>query len=394
MQKKIALIIERSDVMLGGAERSVFELSGALAACGHHVDILAAKGQTDAKNIKILCGDSASERVSLKTFAKALKNYLAENKYDIIHSVLPLDFADIYQPRGGSYAETIAQNAASYGNNFFGTIKKITSFINLRRYSLLRAEKKLCRKQNGPIVAALSKYVAEQFKKHYRLEESRIKIICNGVRINKPAETSETDRFRSQILAKLNIKEADEPVFFLFVAHNFRLKGLGPLIKAFKAALANMQRPVFIIVAGKANTRKYRWLARKLGIYKHLFFLGNIRNIQTALAVCDVAVLPTYYDPASRFILEALAETKPVITTAFNGASDMFTSGRHGLVIDSPDNTQALSEALAYFTVTANIQNAHRAIEADNIKENISIRRAAAELDALYDSILEKRRST
>ena len=55
MKKKIAIIIERASIALGGAERSVFELATALSSLGHEVQVLAAKGRTSARNIKILC---------------------------------------------------------------------------------------------------------------------------------------------------------------------------------------------------------------------------------------------------------------------------------------------------------------------------------------------------
>jgi hypothetical protein len=46
MKKKIAIIIERANIALGGAERSVFELAAALKAHGLEVDILAARTVT------------------------------------------------------------------------------------------------------------------------------------------------------------------------------------------------------------------------------------------------------------------------------------------------------------------------------------------------------------
>lgn len=142
--------MERADIDLGGAERSVFELASAISALDLDVDILAAKGQTNAKNIHILCQDTPGKRSDYFTFAKALKEHLSENRYDIVHSVLPFDFADIYQPRGGTYAESVLRNAASYQNKFVETYKKITAITNLRRAKLLRAEKKLCNQPNGP----------------------------------------------------------------------------------------------------------------------------------------------------------------------------------------------------------------------------------------------------
>ena len=152
MKKKIAIIIERADITLGGAERSVFELSTDLVSLGHEVDILAAKGQTNTKNIHILCGDVGGKRTCHRAFAEAIKKHLSNKNYDIIHSALPFDFVDIYQPRGGSYEESICRNAASYENKFIESYKKLTAFANLRRTSLLRAEKKLCKNPRGPVV--------------------------------------------------------------------------------------------------------------------------------------------------------------------------------------------------------------------------------------------------
>ena len=390
---KVALILERANVALGGAERSIFELRMALSALGLDVIILAAKGGADSKKIQILCQDKPGKRVGFYAFKKALKKHLAQNSYDIVHSVLPFDFADVYQPRGGSFVEAVNQNAQSYQNRLLTSYKKITAFANYRRTILLRAEKKLCRKSKGPFVLALSRYVAEQFRKHYDLPPQRIIILPNGVKTNKPIDSEQADKLRAQILAQLHLKEADNPAFFLFVANNFRLKGLSSLIKAMHLALPEKtDRKPYLVVAGSAPTHKYRSLAKKCRIRNKIIFIGPVRKIQNALAITDVAVLPTFYDPSSRFILEALAAEKPVITTTFNGATDMFTTNRHGKVIDTPENITALAQAISYFTETENIKRASRAIAEDNIKEKISISNVAKSLESLYEQILEKRR--
>lgn len=392
IKKKIALIIERTDIALGGAERSVFELAAALSAFGLKVDTLAAKGKTNAKNIHILCQNTPGNRIGYFTFAKVLKKHLSENHYDIIHSVLPFDFADVYQPRGGSFAEAILRNAASYQNKFVESCKRVTAFANLRRAILLRAERKLCKDSNGPVIVALSKYVAEQFKKHYGVSDDRIVIVPNGIKINKRIDIGHADNLRSQILAQLGLKEADNPVFLLFAANNFRLKGLACLIKAMQLVSPNItERKAYLIVAGNDRTHKYRRFAKKLNVHRKIIFLGAVRHIQNALSITDVAVLPTFYDPSSRYILEAIAANKPVITTEFNGAADLFVNDRHGKVIDCAENIPALAQAISFFTDTNNIRKASQAIVADNLEEKISISRVAEQLITVYESILEKR---
>ena len=398
MKKKVAIITERANIALGGAERSILELAAALSGLGCDVDILAASGQAETRNVHILCQRERSGRVGYAAFALALKSHLSQNRYDIIHSVLPFEFADVYQPRGGTYAESILRHAASHRSRFVRSFKRLTAFVNLRRAALLRAERRLSRAADGPVIAALSRYVAEQFERHYGADPKRIVVIANGVKTDRPVSRDQADRLRSQILAQARLKEADNPVLLLFVANNFRLKGLGPLIEALSAAAQPpTERRCCLVVIGRDGTHRYRWLAKRLGLHasgQRIVFLGSVSQIQSALWVADAAVLPTFYDPASRFILEALAAGKPVITTKFNGAADLFVDGRHGKVIDAPQNVEALSQAIRHFTDTANIERASRAIAEDNLKDKVSISRAAKEMMALYESILQRKSKT
>ena len=392
MKKKVAIIIERADVRLGGAERSVFELVDALSNLELDVSILAATAASGTKNVQALCHNVGGKRTSYHTFERILKDHLKQNQYDIVHSVLPFDFADVYQPRGGAYAEAIQRNAASYQNKFIGLCKTLTAFANFRRSTLLHAEKKLCKNPNGPVVAALSDYVARQFRRHYGLDSSRIAVIPNGVRINRGIDTEQTGKLKSDILGQLAIARPDKPVFFLFVANNFRLKGLTPLLKALHAAVTgDTDSPAYLVIAGNGSTRIYKRMAAKLNILNRIVFLGTRQGIDDVLAATSVAVLPTYYDPSSRFILEALSAHKPVITTKFNGATDLFKHGRHAIVIDSPENIQALAAAIEHFTHRANIQHASAAIAEDKLEEKISIKRVADQLVSLYMSILSER---
>jgi UDP-glucose:(heptosyl)LPS alpha-1,3-glucosyltransferase len=64
----------------------------------------------------------------------------------------------------------------------------------------------------------------------------------------------------------------------------------------------------------------------------------------------DFFVQPTYYDPCSLVVLEALACGLPVITTEQNGAGELMTDGREGYVLTSPDAEAELIAALDRMT--------------------------------------------
>ncbi|MBL7214254.1 MAG: glycosyltransferase family 4 protein [Phycisphaerae bacterium] len=389
---KVAIIIERAEIGLGGGERSVSELAAELRRQGVAATILAAKG-TSSENTEILCGDHAGKRVPLKVFEDALRNYLKKNTYDIIHSTLPLSIADIYQPRGGSYREAMLQNIASYSCPCQRFFKRRTHFLNLKRTQYLNAEKQLCAKTNATI-AALSKYVKAHFQKHYHLPDSRIAVIANGINTNiKMEDDLITDLGRRvSLYCMFEIPNKQNMVSFVFAANNPRLKGLESLLNAF-SSLVNQQKDIFpvLIVAGSKGLGYCDHLVKRLKLGKHVHSIHAERGIWTLLSGCDVAVLPTWYDPCSRFILEALAMGKPVITTRFNGASERYEHQKHGIILDQPDNIVELTAALNTFCDRKKIELASKAIVEDNLKEEVSIMKHVRMLIGLYDTIVARK---
>jgi UDP-glucose:(heptosyl)LPS alpha-1,3-glucosyltransferase len=266
-----------------------------------------------------------------------------------------------------------------------------THYANIRRLALFRAEKELCNDCSRTIVAAVSEYVKRQFQEHYGLGDERLVVIPNGIKPARGVNTEKAAELRRQIFVKLGITEAAMPALFLFAANNFRLKGLTNLIKALALTTeGKTARPIYLIVAGSGSSRKYRQLAKKLGVSDKIVFLGRLRDIQNALSISDVAVLPSWYDPCSRFILEALAAAKPVITTRYNGAAELFANNRHGSVIDRCDDVEALAGAMSFYADPKNTEKAADAIIQDNLAEKISIARHAKQMVELYERILNK----
>ena len=75
-------------------------------------------------------------------------------------------------------------------------------------------------------------------------------------------------------------------------------------------------------------------------------FLGSVSDPETVYKASDVYVQPTWYDPCSLVVLEALASGLPVITSKFNGAGEFIEQGKEGYVISRPDSHKELSTAM------------------------------------------------
>jgi UDP-glucose:(heptosyl)LPS alpha-1,3-glucosyltransferase len=97
---------------------------------------------------------------------------------------------------------------------------------------------------------------------------------------------------------------------------------------------------------GNRHFANYERLAQRLGIADHVSFVGHCAQMRRAYFAADFLVHPTFYDPCSLVVLEALACGLPVITTRYNGASELLRPGHEGYVVDTPHDHARLAWAM------------------------------------------------
>jgi UDP-glucose:(heptosyl)LPS alpha-1,3-glucosyltransferase len=131
----------------------------------------------------------------------------------------------------------------------------------------------------------------------------------------------------------------------LFVAMNYRLKGLAPLLHA--VARVPRGKPFRLAVVGHPKDGRYRRLADRLGVADRVRFLGFRADPKDAYFAADFLAHPTFYDPCSLVALEALACGLPVVTTRYNGAAELLSPPVDGVVVADPHDAAELGAALA-----------------------------------------------
>jgi len=139
----------------------------------------------------------------------------------------------------------------------------------------------------------------------------------------------------------------EEDLVFAFVSHNFKLRGLGQLIRALAQARSSIARGTLkLVVVGRGDSRGPHELARSLGLEAR--FVGEVEDVRPFLKAADLFALPTLYDPCSLATLEALACGLPVVTTRRNGATELFEESA-GVAIEDPRDLQAMTAAIVSF---------------------------------------------
>ena len=388
---KVAIVQEHVDSGRGGAETSTLEMARHLSDLGLDVAVVCAapdspgpEPQAPFRFHRVPVGHGSRLRRTMR-FVRDASRYCRMEAFDIVHAITPCFAADVYQPRGGTYVETVARSIALTRSVLGRFVRRLGRRFNRRQRFLLLLERSLLSDNRPPFVACVSEYVRRQIESAFALPAEHVRVVFNGVDWHDAtAERAAEQRtaFRRQI------DLPDDTPLVLFVAHNFKLKGLAELLRATPGGAS----PWHVAVAGRDDPAHYLRLAARLDIRDRVTFVGSETPVEVLYRAADVLAHPTWYDPCSRVVLESLATGLPVVTTRFNGAAEVMERGRHGVVIDSPAEIEALGRAICECLQPA-LRDACRA-DAARLRPRISMARHAAELRELYDTVLKTRRRT
>jgi UDP-glucose:(heptosyl)LPS alpha-1,3-glucosyltransferase len=385
---KIALVVEWLDAWRGGAETSTLQFLHHLMHQDVEVHVFTRSRPSPAPNLHVhtIRGASMSRTRQSVTFRHRVDRMLQNDSFDVVHAITPCRYADIYQPRGGTVAETIERNIALLTARPVRRLKRYANHFNLKQRYTLALERVLLRNPHGPKVVAISDYVVDQLRRHYHLPDERICKIYNGV---DPDLATDEQRKRHRAAIRSEFEVGDDDVLVLLIAHNFRLKGLRHWMEALALLVKRGVTNVRSLVVGKGESEHWHRLAARYEIADRLTFIGPSDRVREFHHAADVLVHPTYYDPCSRVVLEAMVAGVPCITTRWDGASEMIENGVSGYVLDDPRNVPALAECVERLCDPEHRNRVSQ--QAAAITDRVSMARHAAEMLALYEQLSVQR---
>src|SRR5690606_10912827 len=262
--------------------------------------------------------------------ALAAEDVVQELKVDVVHD-MGLGWAcDVFQPHGGARRASFDQNLLLMPP-WVRPLKRFVAPLLPRYRQFAQIERRQYARRPTRLIA-LSQMVARHFREHYRVDEEQIRIVYNGVNLKR--FTPELQQLHRQATRDSLGLKPDE-VLVLIVAHNFALKGVPSLIRAAGRSKA-AGTPVKVSVVGGTSHRACQHLAQQQGEADEVLFLGPIADPRPYYAAADIYAQPTFYDPCSLVVLEALACGLPVITSQFNGAGELISPGIEGSILYDP----------------------------------------------------------
>ena len=335
---KIAFNIDHFVPTRGGAERYLYNFVNFLLAQGHEIHVFSMDGEETISSgpdfifheIKVL---KLFRWLKSLTFVINSSREIKKYSFDVVQVLGKNLTMNVFQPHGGSHRASFRQNIKAFSSSII--IRKIYAFFRFldpKQPLFFIIEWLQFHKKTQPEVLAISKMVMSDLNNYYNVPNSKMHLIYNGVDRKRFALDV---RFRKRNITrkKLNINN-DKTKILLFVGHNFKLKGL----RYFLELVSRLKSQNYLAcIIGNGNVGKYKKLSDQLGVKDSCIFLQSIDKIEDYYSAADILVQPTFYDPCSLVVLEALSCGLPVITTSYNGAGELINSGKTGVVVNEPE---------------------------------------------------------
>ena len=236
----------------------------------------------------------------------------------------------------------------------------------------------------GNKVIAISESVKEHLIEDFKVNERDIRVIHNGIDVNKFREQRIEDREQR----KKDLGLGDGPVVGI-VARLSEEKGHGYLIKAMEAVIARIPRAQLVIVGEGRMREELVNLTKTAGLEKSIFFLPSVMDTQEVLSGMDLFVLPSLKEGLGLALMEAMACGLCVIGSGVGGIKSLIQDKYNGLLI-RPADTQELSRAILELLQNPAQAKSLGANARVFIKQNFSKERMISETEEVYSECLSR----
>lgn len=343
----IALFYENVSPARGGCETYISDLTRRLVADGHEVHLYAARWDSAALPASLQAHAIEVPRgprfLKPWRFGEACLAAMRQRPHDLTIGFDKTWGQDILYPQGGLHVASAEYNLRKFRSPLTRGAARWAKRFDPAAISFRALERKQYLGADRPTIIVNSFMVQRHFERFYGIPASRTVVVRSAI---DPGRFHSMDRPRIRTEWRSAWEVGPDVPVGLFVAMNYRLKGLEPLIRA--VARMPAQVPFRLAVVGHPRFQRCRRLAQHLGVAHRINFHGFCADTKNAYFASDFLVHPTFYDPCSLVALEALACGLPVITTQYNGASEILNPPDDGLVIRDPHDSQSLADAMVH----------------------------------------------
>jgi len=145
------------------------------------------------------------------------------------------------------------------------------------------------------------------------------------------------------VRAELGI-EARQPVL-ASIGRLHPVKGHRALIEMLPAIVRSCPRALLLVVGDGPERAACEDLAARLGMSRHVRFLGRRNDVPRLLSAIDLVLMPSRSEGLGLAAIEGLAAARPVIAFAVGGLPEVVIDGVNGRLVP-PGDCEAFAQAV------------------------------------------------
>ena len=272
---------------------------------------------------------------------KTVKNIHSTNAIDVLHAY-------------GVYPDGVAAALLSKWLNIPNVITALGSDVNKEMQVTLKRKQSLWGLHRAATVIGVSKDLVKTLI-HYGVNKNKVHWVPTGVcRTTFKAQpvssdsktTNDHDIVSDQLLSSSALDTSKKIV--LFVGRLHPVKGLEILLEAASILKKEKRLGFVIVLIGEGPLlQSLSNSAEALGISESVIFIGP--QPQTIVAqwmhAANLLCLPSHMEGLPNVILEALAQSLPVVASNVGGIPEVITHNKNGLLVPA-NQADKLAEAL------------------------------------------------
>jgi glycosyltransferase involved in cell wall biosynthesis len=229
----------------------------------------------------------------------------------------------------------------------------------------------------------ISRPMIDWARAHGILREGHYSKIFSGIDLDAFHRYRQEDL--DNLREELGLQRSDRVIGF--VSKLWEGKGHETALQAMTQVAASVPEAKLLLVGEGPIEKKLRELTRKLGIERSVIFAGFRTKIAELTSLCEICILPSFFEGMGRVLLEAGACGKPVVASNVGGIPDVVKDRMTGFLVPPGDSSALFGEILRLLSDPDLAREMGEAAK-QRINEKFDVRTMVREIVELYEEYL------
>ena len=334
----------------GGVERRIVETAKNLV---NEVDTTVYSGTKKGFNKTTVINGTTFVPCYSTDMMYPLDNWVFNRSLSRMFDTIKADIYEAHTVSGYKFLKTLKKRKISkpfiqtvhgvLADEYIQSSKSVSPSLRMKisnvfmRY-LARIEKDATR--DASLIVTVSRYSAQKMVQLYGVDEKKIRIVPNGVDLQKFKPNKDCEKVKDRI-------GGNSEHVILFVGNLIPRKGVHYLIEAAKHVIKENNKTKFVVVGDGPLKRHLISYSKEQGVSDKFVFLGDVPDdmLPQLYNCADVFVSPSIQEGQGISLLEAQATAKPVVAFNVSAINEVVKNKETGLLVkpDSYELANAIS---------------------------------------------------